>query len=63
VDSFSTGNSSFRPAKAETFVAANVVELVADAQATFWRRRHQPRRPPLTKIRPNGRPAPAIVVT
>jgi hypothetical protein len=31
----------------------------ADAQAIFCRRRHQPRRPPLAKIRP-GRPAPAI---
>ena len=30
-----------------------------DAQAVFRRRRHQPRRPPLAKIRP-GRPAPAM---
>ena len=30
-----------------------------DAQAIFCRRRHQPRRPPLAKIRP-GRPAPAM---
>jgi hypothetical protein len=30
-----------------------------DAQAIFRRRRHQPRRPPLAKIRP-GSPAPAI---
>ena len=30
-----------------------------DAQALFRRRRHQPRRPPLAKIRP-GRPAPAM---
>jgi hypothetical protein len=28
-------------------------------QAIFCRRRHQPRRPPLAKIRP-GRPAPAM---
>jgi hypothetical protein len=30
-----------------------------EAQAAFFRRRHQPRRPPLAKIRP-GRPAPAM---
>jgi hypothetical protein len=30
-----------------------------EAQAVFFRRRHQPRRPPLAKIRP-GRPAPAM---
>jgi hypothetical protein len=30
-----------------------------DVQAVFCRRRHQPRRPPLAKIRP-GRPAPAM---
>src|SRR6516164_1019037 len=30
-----------------------------DAQAIFRRRRHQPRRPPLAKIRP-GRPAPTM---
>src|SRR5262249_49535510 len=30
-----------------------------DVQAIFCRRRHQPRRPPLAKIRP-GRPAPAM---
>src|SRR5262249_6493797 len=35
-------------------------DCVPDVQATtFRRRRHQPRRPPLAKIRP-GRPAPAI---
>ena len=31
-----------------------------DAQAIFCRRRHQPRRPPLAKIRPNGRAAPGM---
>jgi len=30
-----------------------------DIQAIFCRRRHQPRRPPLAKIRP-GSPAPAM---
>jgi len=35
------------------------IEGRRDAQAIFCRRRHQPRRPPLAKIRP-GRPAPAI---
>src|SRR5262245_932967 len=30
-----------------------------DVQAIFFRRRHQPRRPPTAKIRP-GRPAPAM---
>ena len=33
--------------------------LCFDAQAVFCRRRHQPRRPPLARIRP-GRPAPAM---
>jgi hypothetical protein len=33
--------------------------LALDAQAIFFRRRHQPRMPPLAKIRP-GSPAPAI---
>jgi hypothetical protein len=33
--------------------------MPAEAQATFCRRRHQPRRPPLAKIRP-GRPAPTM---
>src|SRR5262249_31415848 len=32
---------------------------LAYVQATFFRRRHQPRRPALAKIRP-GRPAPAM---
>src|SRR5262245_16108375 len=32
-------------------------DFMFDAQAIFRRRRHQPRRPPLAKIRP-GRPAP-----
>src|SRR5256885_17024285 len=32
---------------------------IGEAQAAFVRRRHQPRRPPLAKIRP-GRPAPAM---
>ena len=34
-------------------------ELTPEAQAIFFRRRHQPRRPPLAKIRP-GRPAPTM---
>jgi hypothetical protein len=34
------------------------VNVAPEAQAIF-RRRHQPRRPPLTKIRP-GSPAPAM---
>jgi hypothetical protein len=32
--------------------------VVPETQATFFRRRHQPRTPPLAKIRP-GSPAPA----
>jgi hypothetical protein len=36
-----------------------VYGLRANIQAIFRRRRHQPRRPPLAKIRP-GRPAPAM---
>jgi len=39
--------------------AANNVWIVPKPQATFFRRRHQPSRPPLAKIRP-GRPAPAM---
>jgi hypothetical protein len=40
--------------------AANYLCVVPpDDQAIFCRRRHQPRRPPLAKIRP-GRPAPAM---
>src|SRR5262249_47444956 len=39
-----------------TGIGQKQVEL--DAQAIFCRRLHQPRRPPLAKIRP-GRPAPA----
>jgi len=35
------------------------VRVAPDAQAIFCRRRHQPRRPPLAKIRP-GNPAPAM---
>ena len=35
------------------------VRIALDVQAIFFRRRHQPRRPPHAKIRP-GRPAPAI---
>ena len=37
----------------------NVCELRRQAQAIFCRRRHQPRRPPLPKIRP-GSPAPTM---
>jgi hypothetical protein len=33
--------------------------IATNVQAIFFRRRHQPRRPPLAKIRP-GRPAPTI---
>src|SRR5262245_15083032 len=35
------------------------VRIAPEAQAIFFRRRHQPRRPPLAKMRP-GRPAPAM---
>ena len=35
------------------------VRIAQEAQAIFFRRRHQPRRPPPAKIRP-GRPAPAM---
>src|SRR5262245_33700855 len=35
------------------------VQIALDVQAIFFRRRHQPRRPPLAKIRP-GSPAPAM---
>src|SRR5207253_2475351 len=34
-------------------------QIALDAQAAFCRRRHQPRSPPLAKMRP-GRPAPAM---
>src|SRR5262245_56947374 len=39
--------------------AKEVYGLRANVQAIFCRRRHQPRRPPLAKIRP-GRPAPTM---
>jgi hypothetical protein len=39
--------------------AKEVYGLRANVQAIFFRRRHQPRRPPPAKIRP-GRPAPAM---
>src|SRR6516164_9743553 len=42
----------------QSLAAANDVCVVSDVQAIFFRRRHQPRRPPLAKIRP-GSPAPA----
>jgi len=35
------------------------VRIAPEAQAIFFRRRHQPRRPPLAKMRP-GRPAPTM---
>jgi hypothetical protein len=37
------------------------VQIALAAQPIFCRRRHQPRRPPLAKIRP-GKPAPAMGV-
>src|SRR5262245_12353628 len=40
-------------------VGYNLSEGSLDVQAIFRRRRHQPKRPPLAKIRP-GRPAPAM---
>jgi hypothetical protein len=43
----------------DTSLADSTHLVVAFRQATFFRRRHQPRRPPLAKIRP-GRPAPAM---
>jgi hypothetical protein len=39
--------------------AKEVYGLGPSVQAIFFRRRHQPRRPPLAKIRP-GSPAPAM---
>ena len=46
---------------ATTLIAGSVAAVLGSsvAQALFCRRRHQPRRPPLAKIRP-GRPAPAM---
>jgi hypothetical protein len=41
------------------FLDENYLCVVPKAQALFCRRRHQPRRPPLAKIRP-GKPAPTI---
>jgi hypothetical protein len=38
-------------------LAAAKRRIAPEAQAIFCRRRHQPRRPPLAKIRP-GKPAP-----
>ena len=43
----------------QTLAAANDVCGLLDVQALFCRRRHQPRRPALAKIRP-GSPAPAM---
>jgi hypothetical protein len=39
--------------------ALATLRVAPDVQAIFFRRRHQPRSPPLAKIRP-GRPAPAM---
>jgi hypothetical protein len=40
----------------QSLATAKDVCLASEAQAIFFRRRHQPRRPPLAKIRP-GRPS------
>jgi hypothetical protein len=48
------------PIVRQSLAAANdMCGFALEAQAPFCRRRHQPRRPPLAKIKP-GRPAPAI---
>jgi hypothetical protein len=49
---------AYLPSRVGAFSLLAVVGC-AEAQAVFFRRRHQPRRPPLAKIRP-GRPAPAM---
>jgi hypothetical protein len=43
----------------QSLAAAKRVRIATNVQVLFFRRRHQPRRPPLAKIRP-GSPAPAM---
>ena len=52
-------DSGYAQRHRQSLAAANDVCVVSDAQAIFFRRRHQPRRPPATAMRP-GRPAPTI---